>query len=26
MLPPLAFERDDAIIQQWREGKTLTLP
>lgn len=26
MLPPLAFERDNAIIQQWREGKTLTLP
>lgn len=26
MLPPLAFERDEAIIQQWMEGKTLTLP
>lgn len=26
MLPPLAFERDEAIIEQWLQGKTLTLP
>ncbi|MCH7706444.1 MAG: NUDIX domain-containing protein [Chloroflexi bacterium] len=25
LLPPLAFERDDAIIQRWLEGKTQRL-
>ena len=25
LLPPLAFERDEAIIQQWRAGRTLRL-